>query len=431
MSINVVRRKGLVSIIVVLCLLPLRHSAAVVFEASQGGGCGPSLEGVTRLRADLGLDNSLANRANSLASSALKNGQAPPPPETQALIDDGFDGLSDAGDQLDQATSEISKQLEELKLPRQQRQWNEGVSNIKTARATLRSALRQDPIGRGQRITSLSATGVGPKTVYEAVASYQGAVENLGGSPISFDQAGQTSSPIRGDLNGWMDIGKGQGRVGPSTADAQTTPNPGPDPWQEWLKRIQAQMARIQNSVGGLNAAQALRAGDFQQAQRNVAEMQKAIQNAQNLANQLSQMAALCNQQVNQRPQQNNPPAGPRGTPNGGNGTSTAAKTGGNGAKLLIGGTLVVAGVAAAAVVLSACKEPDTSDLSTCSTGNCSACVSYFEKLSPYCDCLEQKHPDEANGLAAVCRDSVAEIKRIKAQFRCEPQPNFTPVPVR
>lgn len=420
MSINVVRRKGLISLIAMLCLLPIRHPGTVVSGASQGSGCGPSQQGVDRLRADLGLDNSLANRANSLASSALRNGQAPPPTETQALTEDSLDGLNDAGDQLDQATSEISKQLDSMDLPRQQRVWSKGVSDLKTARTTLRSALRQDPIARGQRIGSLSPTGVGPTTVYEAAANYQNAADNFG-------------SIIGSDQGGWMDIAKGQGRVGVGSADTNPPPNPGPDPWQEWLKRLQAQMARIRNSVNGLNAAQALRAGQFQQAQQNAGEMQKAMQSVQNLANQLGQMASLCNQAANQnqRPPQNNPSTQPQGGQGGGTGTSTVAKAGGNGAKMLVGGTLAVAGVAAAAVVLSACKEPSMSDATGCGNGNCSACVAMIEKLVPYCDCLEQKHPNEAGGLSATCRDSLAEMRSIRSFYRCEPAVNFTPIPVR
>lgn len=435
MSTIVAGRKGLVAVIAVLSLLPVPHPGAVLSGASQGGGCGPSLEGVNRLNADLGLDNSLANRANSLASSALKNGQAPSPDQTQALAEDSLDGLSDAADQLDQATDEISKQLEELKLPRQQRMWNQSVSDMKTARGILRSALRQDPVARGQRISSLSATGVGPKTVYEAATNYQSSVENLGGSPISFDQAGQTSSLIRGDQNGWMDTAKGQGQVLQGAQDARTPANPGPDPWQEWLNRLRAQQARIHNSVNGLNAAQSLRAGDFQQAQKNVAEMQKAMQSAQNFANQLSQLAALCNQLANQRPQQNNPSTQPQGTQIARPPVSTPKNSGGgNGGKLLVGGVVAAGGVAAAAIALtkaSSCTEPSTSDLTTCSTGNCSACVAWGEKLVPWCDCLEQKHPNETGGTSAVCRDYLAQIKQLKAAYRCEPLPNFTPLPVR
>lgn len=391
------------------------------------------MQGLDRLNADLGLDNSLANRANSLASSALRSGQSPPPDATQSLKEDSLDGLNDAGDQLDQAVGELGKQLDGMNLPRQQRLWSKSVSDMKAARTTLKSALRQDPIARGQKIGSLSPTGVGPKTVYEALTSYQSSVENLGGSPISFDQAGQVDSGslIGANQGGWMDMGKPAG-ISYGNKDTAPPANPEPDPWQEWLRRLRAQQARIRNSVNGLNAAQALRAGQFQQAQQNAAEMQKALQSAQNLANQLGQMVAACNQAMNQRPSQNSPSTQPKGGQSA-PATAAAAAGGGGGGGALLAGALV-AGAGAGGYALyklkaSECKQPEfQSDLTACGNGSCSGCVRTGEKLVPWCDCLEQKHA-EASGLSAGCRDYLAQMRDIQSYYRCDLPASFSPIP--
>jgi hypothetical protein len=79
----------------------------------------------------------------------------------------------------------------------------------------------------------------------------------------------------------------------------------------------------------------------------------------------------------------------------------------------------------------SACKEPDMSDAVACGNGSCSACEAMIAKLVPFCDCGEQKYKDEAAGLSAACRQSLADMRALRAQYRCEPPPRFTPVPVR
>ena len=429
MSVSHASRKGLVALIVAMCLMPLSHPTAVGSGAAQGGGCGPSTQGLDRLKADLGLDSGLANRANSFASSALRNGQPPDPNALKSLTDDSLDGLNDAGDQLDQAVSELSKQLDGMNLPRQQRLWSQSVTNLKTARTTLKSALRQDPVARGQKIGSLSPTGVGPTTLYEAASSYQSAVENLGGSTISFDQAGQTGSMIRPDQNGWMDVAKGQGQISNGSPDTAPPPNPAPDPWQEWLKRLRAQQARIHNSVNGLNAAQAMRAGDFRQAQQNAAEMQKAIQGAQNMANQLGQMVAACNQAMNQRPSQSNQPSQPTGTQAAAS-RGAPVGGGGSGAGAAVAGVVIVgAGVGGYALYKAyQCKEPDVqSEETSCLHGSCSACRAAMEKLVPYCDCAEKQHP-EAGGLGDLCRQAVAQMQNAE-RLGCDLPTNFSPIP--
>jgi len=415
MSVYRAGRKSLAALIAVICLLLVRPPMTVLSKASQGGACGPSMQGADRLRADLGLDGTLANRANSLAASALRSGQPPPPNQIQSLTEDSLDGLNDAGDQLDQAAGELSKQLDAMNLPRQQRLWSKGVTDMRTARTNLRSALRQDPIARGQKIGSLSPTGVGPRVMYEAASSYQNSVENLGSIA---DQSGFVEL---GQKN-WIEQGK---------PDMTPPPNPGPDPWQEWLRRMWAQQTRIRNNVNGLNAARALQAGQFQQAQQNAADMQKAVQNAQNLANQLSQMAAACDQAAkNQQSSQSNQPAQPKGG-QGGSGAGTVAGGAGGAAKgLLVVGGLGVAAAGGYALYKSTseCTEPTNGqDVNRCLNGSCSACASWLENFIPYCDCVEQKHPEEVAGLASVCRDA-ANLARQAARECLVPKP-ITPVP--
>jgi hypothetical protein len=420
-------RKGLVALIAVLCLLPVRVPTAASSStvAWQGAGCGQSMQGADRLSADLGLDNALASRVSSLVESATGSGQPPPANQIQSLTDDSIDGLTDAGDQLDQAADEIGRQLGSKDLPRQSRAWSRGVGDMRTARTSLRSALRQDPIAPQQRIGSLSATGVGPRVLYEAAAGYQSSVENLGSIA---------------DQSGFREIGQ-KNWIAQGQADTMPPQNPLPDPWQEWLRRLQAQQARIRNNVNGLNAARALQAGRFPQAQQNAADMQKAVQAAQNLADQLGQILAPCSQsnqnQQQARSTQSSQPQG-QGVPTvRGTGVAApgvAASSGGGGAGALKGG-LAIAGAAGAATAgyviykgMSVCADPQVS-FTACGNGSCSACVAAFEALVPYCDCLEEKHPDDATGLAAACRQSLSDMRQVQSYYSCLAPTPSTPSP--
>ena len=418
MSSYVHSRKVLVTIVVAISVVLARHPETAVTGLAADQGCGPSMRGVDRLKADLGLDNMVAARATSLASSAASSGQAPPANAIQSLTEDSLDGLTDAGDQLDQAADEIGRQLDSMNLPRQQRAWSRGVSDMKAARSNLRSVLRQDPIAPGQNIGSLSPTGVGPRVMYEAATTYQNSVESLGSIA---------------DQSGFINLG-GAGLT-QGARDTPPPPNPGPDPWQEWLKRLQAQQARIRNNINGLNAARALQAGQFQQAQQNAADMQKAVQAAQDVANQLSQLAALCNQVAQQQqqqqqtqrtqPTQSTQPAQPQAPPPA---VAAAAASGGGGMGAATG--LLVAGAAAAGgyalYKALVCTEPDyQANLNACAnSGSCSACGAFLDIFVPYCDCLEQK----GQGTPGMCGEYRRDIEDFRRTY-CMVPANMTKLP--
>jgi len=406
-------RKGLVALVAVLCLLPVRVPTASSSStpAWQGVGCGQSMQGADRLRADLRLDDLLASRVNSLAESATESRQPPPANQIQSLTDDSIDGLTDAGDQLDQAADEIGRQLDSKDLPRQSRAWSRGVGDMRTARTSLRSALRQDPIKPQPRIGSLSATGVGTRALYEAAAGYQNSVESLGSIA---------------DQSGFQEIGQ-KNWIGQGQPDTMPPPNPLPDPWQEWLRRLRAQQARIRNNFNGLNAAQALQAGRFPQAQQNAADMQKAVQTAQNQAEQLGQILAPCSQSNQNQSTQSSQPQGQGVSTVQGTGVAApaaAASSGGGGTGALKGGLAIAgAGVAAAGgyalyKAASVCTDPQVS-FTACASGSCGGCVAAIETLVPFCDCLEEKHPNDAAGLSSACRQTVRDLRQIEAEYGC------------
>ncbi len=411
MSTYVDGRKGLVAVIMVICVLLAPHSTSAVAgavsgsAASQSAACGPSMQGVDRSRADLGLDNALANRTNALAASARRAGQPPPANEIQSLTEDSLDGLNDAGDQLDQAAGEINKQLESMNLPRQQRAWTQGIDKMKSARTNLNTTLRQDPVARCQRIGSLSPTGVGPKVMYDAAGNYQSAVDGL--NAIA-------------DQGGFVELGQ-KNWIAQGKPDTPPPPNPGPDPWLEWLKRLQAQQARIRSNIHGLNAARALQAGQLQQAQQNATDMRQAVQDIQNLANQLGQLASLCNQAVSNRQQ-------PQSSQASGGGAAAGASAGGGGAggAVLLGLGLVGAGVGGYALYkASQCPVPPvTSDYSACASGNCNVCVRMSREVATYCDCFEAKGQTPSGNYCSELRRAIDDLAAA-----CMVPKAYTPLP--
>ena len=406
-------RKGLVLLIALFCLIPGRPpTEASSVPAFWQAGCGQSMDALNRLQADLGLDRALADRINSLAEASRGSGQAPPTNELESVTEDGLDGLSDAGDQLEQVADDIGRQLEEMNLSRQHAAWSRGVARVRTARSNLRYVSRPGSIGAGRPSGSTSATGVGPQWIAEAA----GAAGDVGTAAENLNRIA-----LDGQFN---DVARSPG-LQQGAADSNPPANPGPDRWQEALKRMQAQQARIRNNVKGLNAARSLQARQFQQAQQNTNDMQQAMQQAQGLADQLGQLAALCNQAMQQQQQQQQQQSqSTQSQP-----AQAAATSGGGGMGAgMIG--LAAAGAAAGGYLLyeaaaaSCGQPPDPSQ--GCLNGSCSACAAWFDVVLPYCDCEEEKHP-EAAGLGGLCRQA-RDLARQAAQY-CLAPPQSTPIP--
>lgn len=397
MSTYVDGRKCFVAVIMVMSVLLARHPASARSESGSGSesgqSCGPSQPGVDRLRADLGLDNALANRANTLALQARQAGQPPAANQIQSLTEDSLDGLKDAGNQLDQAADEIGKQLDAMNLPRQQRAWGQALDNMKKARTKIHYPTRQE-LTAG----STSAPGIGPKVMYEAANDYQSAVQSL--NSIA-------------DQSGFVELGQ-KNWIAQGKPDTPPPPNPGPDPWQEWLRRMQAQAARIRNNINGLNAARALQAGQFQQAQQNATDMRQAVQDLQNLANQL---AALCSQ-----PAQTGGGQSGAGT----GGAAASGGGGGGGGAALLGLAVVGAGVGGYALYkASQCPVPPvTSDYAVCASGNCSVCVRMSREVAAYCDCFEKKGQTPSGNYCSELRRAIDNLARA-----CVVPKSYTPLP--
>ena len=411
---NVGARRGLALLISLFCLIPGRPpTEASSVPASWQGGCGQSTDALNRLQADLGLDRALADRMNSLAAASRGSGQPPPANQLDSAAEDGLDGLTDAGDQLEQAADDIGTQLQEMNLARQHTAWSRGVRQLQTARSKLRSVPRPGSAGRPSGSTS--ATGVGPQWIAEAA----GAAGDVGAAAENLNRIA-----LDGQFN---DVARSPG-LQQGAADRNPPPNPRPDPWQEALRRMQAQQARIRNNVQGLNAARAMQARQFQQAQQNAGDMQQAMQQAQGLADQLGQLAALCNQATQQQQQQsqNTQTQPAQAAP-----AQAAAATGGSGMGAALG--VAAAGAAAAGGYylyqqsVATCTEPDiTASINACGLGNCGACAQAIEQLVPFCDCVEQQEA-AAVGLGATCRQTAAQIRAIESQ--CLAPRMSTPVP--
>lgn len=380
--------KALVVSIALACLLAARPSpeASSVPFAWQAG-CGQSMDALNRLQADLGLDRALADRMNSLAEVARGSGQPPPANQLDALTEDGLDGLTDAGDQLEQAADDIGRQLEQMNLTRQHTAWSRGVRELQTARTNLRYVARPGSLGAGRPIGSMSATGVGPQWIAEAA----GAAGDVGSAAENLNRIA-----LDGQFN---DVARSPG-IQQGAPDMNPPPNPVPDPWDEAWRRLQAQQARIRNNVKGLNAARALQARQFQQAQQSANEMRQAVQQAQDVADQLGQLAALCNEAQQQsqsaQPQPaNTPPPAQAAASKGGMGAGTQAAIG-----LAVAGG---AGYLAYKYAGSSCAgSPPDASACYAGRGNAPGCQSALAALDAYCASCGMKRGREANATNCV-----------------------------
>lgn len=394
----------------ILCLLPL-HLLKASGEADaepQSGGCGQSMSSLEHLNGNIGMDSGIAGRAQSLADSALQNAQPPSPAQVQQLAEDSMESLQSAGDQIDQVAEQIGQRLQTPSLARQGRAWNRGVSDMRTARSGLRTAIGRAPDFARQRIGSLSATGVGPKVVYEAAETFQQSVESLGQIAIDsgFQQMGMSGAVLHG------------------ARDTPPPPNPSPDPWQELMRRLRAQQALSRSAARGLGSAQALQAQQFQQARQLATQMKEAVQQATDMANQLGQLLGPCTTANQSNSSNNQPRADPpaQSTPAPAAQTAAAAASGGG-----MGAGTAMLGLAAAGAAgyyaytqLDTCAEPDlTANTNTCIAGNCGGCSALLDQVQTFCDCIDQKHPGELP--AGTCGQFRDDVRRWNNEFCSNP----------
>jgi hypothetical protein len=382
--------------VAVACVLPLRLLTADESAApGQAFACGPALSALEQLKGNIGMDTGIATRAGSLAEG-LGTGRPPAPDQIQQLAADSMDSLTEAGTEVEQIAEQMGNRLESSKLPRQARAWKKGLAEVRSARGNLQKAIRREPnFARPQNLGSGTASGVGPRVVYEAADAYQAKIEDLGSIA---------------DQSGFQLLGADNGQVFQGPRDTPPPPNPVADPWQDWLRRFRAQQARARNAANGINAARALQLQQLQQAQQLASQMQQAMQQAADATNQLQQMLAPCaNANANSNQGQN--PAR-----NGSQTGNTSASGKANGAKGGLGGgakAAIALGVTAPLGYylyneLYACgAEPTISDADAiaCGQGSCRACQS-FEQFLPYCECMEEKHPED-QGICAMVREAV------------------------
>lgn len=395
----------------VICLLPLHLLTAGRYPAAAAGlaECGDSLSALQQLNGNIGMDAGMARRARSLTDAA--GPETPPDPaQLERLAEDSMESLDLAADQMEQIAEQIGQRLQSPNLARQSRAWSRGVSDLRAARTNFRSIARRIP--RQPNIGKLASGGheQGQRVVYEAAATLEHSTGSLGRIAIDggFEQMGMTGAIVSG------------GR------DQAPPPNPLPDPWQEYLRRLRAQQALARNAASGVRAVQALEARQFAQARQSASDMQEALREATDAANELGRLLGPCaapNQarSTSPRPPQSStvPPSAPppaaaaAASSGGGMGTATAALLG-----------LAVAGGAGyyAYMQLNAAScgpEPQiNSNYNACANGSCGACIAIWNELLPYCDCVEAKNPALTGGL---CGQTRAVVENALDVLGCEP----------
>jgi hypothetical protein len=399
-------------------------SAASDLGIIQAPGCGSAMQGVDRAKADLGIDRNIMSRTRSLVDAAKQSGQAPPPAQVANVTEDSLDSLEDAAGQMDSTAQDIGHQLEALKLTRQARTWGHGVTNLQSARTQFKSAMtKQGWGGKGTRIQATS--GVGPQWTSTAA-------DSVSQSATELDAIGKDAQLQEIGQKNWIEQG---------AADKMPPPNPRPDPLQEALARMRAQMARINANARALNAIQGMAAHNAAQAAQGLANGDQQLAQAADALKQLEQLLSPCMQPNNNTQNRPNNTSNTGNAPNAATAT-TAATGGGMGA-----GTAAVVGLGlaggATAVVYKVVQgqscgpEPDfmngtyNSCLNASRVGNCSGartyCAAWLSEFGPWIECMEKKHP-EAAGVSAALRDTVRELLSETCLVPPVTAPNYSPV---
>jgi hypothetical protein len=177
---------------------------------------------------------------------------------------------------------------------------------------------------------------------------------------------------------------------------------------------LRVQQARARNAASGVAAARALQSQQLQQAQQNASQMLQAMQQAADVANQMQQMLAPCaNANANSNQMRNQTRSDNTQTSQN-SAASGAAKAAGKGGGMSGGAATAIAVGAAVPLgyylykeVYSCGAEPTISnaDAIACGQGSCRACES-FEQFLPYCDCMEEKHPED-QGICGMVRQAI------------------------
>jgi hypothetical protein len=380
----------------VVCAIWLhpRLAASPNPPALQGSACGSAVQQLDRGKADVGIDRNIMSRTRTLMDSAQQSGQAPPPSQTDSLTEDSVDSLSDAADQTDAAAQQVGQRLDALKLPRQASSWNSGVSRFQSARSQFMKARQQTRIpGSG---------GVGPQVIYEAA-------NNVAEAGDALNQIGVDGQ--------FVNLEQGNVGVHQGAPDTPPPPNPGPDPLQELMRRLQALNGRMGANASNLNAIRNLAVRNLAQANQHLAGMARQLANADDALQQLAQALSPCLQpsntaQNNSNQNQNTP------SDNGDNATQAAHGISA-GAKLAVIGGVTAGGALAAAAAYKAANPcgqlPSTTDstYTSCVNGlSCSACAAWLDAADPYCSCIEQKMPDQIpGGTCGQLRDAVQQVR--------------------
>jgi hypothetical protein len=294
-----------------------------------GADCAASLDILSQLRAALGQDSALAQLADSLANSST-----PPAARVEQLRTEGLRTLDEAGDRILDSGEHTAEAMRQAKLSRPAESLSRALRDLRAAQGAFRGRLwPENTRGRGARGTTAPPgnasfsmpVGVGMRVVYEAVESYEQAIESFG--------------LIRADVGAQAEGGY---RVVPAVPDMPPSPNPSTNPIWEGTRGLRGWEARGRIGGAAYRTADALMGGRRADARQLAARMRAPVQDAQLAVQDLDRLLAPCTAQP---------------TP------STPAKKRGmsKGARAGIVGGMLAAGGTAAAVLGSKSADGSTS----------------------------------------------------------------------
>lgn len=382
MSKRIDRLRAGLALVTIVCLLPLPSmSAGRGPAATAAQDCADSMTAFAQLRGNVGMDAGIAGRANALTSAA-ESGNAVRPSDVEDLGDDSLESMDDAADQVEEIGETIGQALNRANLSRQGRAWGEGMKRMRNSRARFSTGYRPK---RNRPPVKFSTA---KPTLYDAAEQFEHAVGEL--KRIAIDGGFEAMGPSNMVFN--------------VERDRMPTPNPRPNPWDEYLRRLYANEARIRAALNGLNAARALQQRQVQEAKRAAEEMNRAVEDARQATNAVERAVAPCASAEYARPTPQYTPPPPAAPPSSSAADAAVKKGGGGDAFLwgLIGLGIVGAGGAYLYQQYYACgAAPQSSSYSGCLSGNCNACKTYLYEISAYCDCVTARGQS-----AATCTDA-------------------------
>lgn len=251
------RRICLTTLIACALVAPATKAAPPFISTAD---CAGSLAAVAQLKAKVERDSALATLADSLTDSAQ-----PLPTQLDQVESDSLQTLDQAGDEIVQQGDRTAEQLRAGRFESDADSLSRALKDLREAQNVFRRRRTDARIGGGARV------------IYEAVETYQHAIESFG--------VIRAQSAVRAE---------GGYRVVPATPDAPPPPNPSTDPRLEGLRALRAHESRARLAALGYRSIGALRARQTAQAKQLAGQMRQAAQSASQAVRDLEQLAAPC-----------------------------------------------------------------------------------------------------------------------------------------